>query len=74
MDKHLKKGMTYHQLTMLLGEPECLSGLAPRTLSYTIMVDFGNDIDPVEAKTLLIELTADSLINSFKINHYKRGD
>jgi len=65
MENHLKKGMTYKQLTDLIGEPENFGNLKTNTIGYTLMEDYGWDIDPVETKSLLIELTADSLIQNF---------
>jgi hypothetical protein len=34
------------------------------------MEDYGWDIDPVETKSLMIELTADSLVQDFNIKHW----
>lgn len=72
MESHLKKGMTYPELTDLIGEPENFANLKTNTIGYTIMEDYGWDIDPVETKTLLIELTADSLVQDFKLKHWKK--
>lgn len=36
------------------------------------MEDFGGDIDPIETKILMIELTNDSLVQNFKIEHWKK--
>lgn len=69
MENYLKKGMTYQELTDLIGEPENFANLKTNTIGYTLMEDYGWDIDPVETKTLLIELTADSLVQKFKIKH-----
>ena len=72
MENHLEKGMTYKQLTDLIGKPENFANIETNTIGYTIMEDYGWDIDPVETKTLLIELTTDSLIQKFKIEHWKK--
>ena len=72
MENHLEKGMTYEQLTDLIGKPENIANLKANTIGYTIMEDYGWDIDPVETKTLLIELTTDSLVQNFKVEHWKR--
>ena len=72
MENHLEKGMTYQQLTDLIGEPENIANLKHNTIGYKLMEDYGLDIDPVETKTLMIELTNDSLVQDFKIEHWKK--
>ena len=72
MENHLEKGMTYQQLIDLIGEPENLGNLKENIIGYTLMEDYGWDIDPIETKTLLIELTADSLVQDFKKVHWKK--
>ncbi|MBL7472079.1 hypothetical protein [Robertkochia sediminum] len=72
IENHLEKGMTYKELTDLIGEPENFSNLKENTIGYILMEDYGWDIDPVESKTLMIELTADSLVQDFNINHWKK--
>ena len=71
MKNHLVKGMTYQELTDLIGEPENFANLKENTIGYTLMVYYGWNIDPVETKTLMIELTADSLVQDFNIKHWK---
>lgn len=72
MENHLEAGMTYEQVTDLLGEPETLSHSEENTIGYTIMEDYGWDIDPVERKSLMIQLTADSLVQDFRVSHWKK--
>jgi hypothetical protein len=72
MENHLEKGITYQQLTDLIGEPENFANLKENTIGYTLMENYGWDIDPVETKTLMIELTADSLVQDFNIKHWKK--
>ncbi len=69
---HLRKGMTYKQLTNLIGPPENYTDLDKNTVIYNVMEDFGWDIDPVETKTLKIELINDSLVKNYKIEHWKK--
>ena len=71
IDNHLQKGMTYKQVIDLIGKPENFGNLKNNTIGYTIMEDYGWDIDPVETKTLIIEITKDSLVKNFKIEHWK---
>ncbi|OQA94485.1 MAG: Outer membrane protein assembly factor BamE [Bacteroidetes bacterium ADurb.Bin217] len=72
MVNHLKKGMPYKQIIDLLGEPVVYSEMDTNIVSYEIIEKYGWDIDPIEMKYLLIELTKDSLIKDFKIEHWKR--
>ena len=72
MENHFEKEMTYQELTDLIGEPENFANLKENTIGYTLMEDYGWDIDPVETKTLMIELTADSLVQGFNIKHWKK--
>ena len=72
IERHLKKGMTYQEITNLLGKPENFANLKTSTLGYTLMEDYGWDIDPVETKHLYIELSTDSLVQEFKVEHWKK--
>lgn len=71
ISNHLRKGMSYKELQNLLGEPENYTDLEENTIAYGIMEDYGWNIDPVETKTLRIELTEDSLVSGYKIIHWK---
>ena len=70
-ENHLYKGMTYREVKNLLGKPDEYSDLGHNIIAYGIMEDYGWNIDPIETKTLRIELTKDSLVNSFEIIHWK---
>lgn len=72
LKSHLKKGMTYEELTDLIGEPQNYENLKNNTITYSIMEDYGWDIDPVESKTLNIKLSEDSLVENFEVKHWKR--
>jgi hypothetical protein len=71
VDNHLEKGITYQQLTDLIRESENLDNLKENTIGYTLMEDYGWHIDPVETKTLMVELTPNSLVQDFKVEHWK---
>lgn len=71
MTKHLHIGMSYKDLTALVGPPENFGNLKQNTIGYEIMVDYGWDIDPVEGKTLYIELSKDSTVIGYKLEHWK---
>jgi hypothetical protein len=68
----LKKGMKYKHLTELIGKPENYANLENNTIAYTIMQSCEYNIDPIETKILKIELSKDSLVKSFRIEHWKR--
>ncbi|AOW18411.1 hypothetical protein LPB03_13525 [Polaribacter vadi] len=71
LKNHLTKGMKYSQLTELIGEPENYANLKDNTVAYRIMENYGWNIDPIETKILKIELTKDSLVKKYKIEHWK---
>lgn len=71
MDNHLHIGMSYTELTELIGKPENYANMKPDVLAYEIMVDYGWDIGPVEGKTLVISLSKDSTVMGYKLEHWK---
>jgi hypothetical protein len=71
IENHLREGMTYNALIDLLGSPENYLDMKPNTVAYEITADYGWDIDPVEGKTLFIELTNDSLVKNIKLEEWK---
>lgn len=62
-------GIKYSQLIDLLGSPNSEDS---SSISYTIIVDYGNDIDPVYTKVLKFFFLKDSIITSFKIVDWRR--
>ncbi|TAJ13470.1 hypothetical protein DMA11_08630 [Marinilabiliaceae bacterium JC017] len=72
MENYLQKGMTYSTLIELIGEPENYAHIDSNTIGYEIMVDYGWNIDPIEEKTLLIELSNDSTIVDFRLKSWKK--
>ena len=71
MKSHLRKGMTFKEVVELLGNPENYANIKSNTIGYEIMVDYGLNIDPIEGKTLFIELTNDSIVKDFKLEKWK---
>ncbi|MCW1147591.1 hypothetical protein [Flavobacterium lacisediminis] len=71
IENHLQEGMTYKELIDLLGKPENYSDIKQNTVAYEIMVDYGWNIDPVAGKTLLIEMTNDSLVKNIKLDKWE---
>ncbi|WAC02144.1 hypothetical protein N7U66_04690 [Lacinutrix neustonica] len=67
---YIQKGMTYKELTNLIGQPENYANLEKNTIGYELIVDYGWDIDPVEDAKLLIEISQDSIVTKFKIEYW----
>ena len=67
---HLYKGMSYKQLTNLLGEPEI--GQGSTTIGYTLYVSYGWGIDPEEGRDLMIQLAKDSTVVDYQIKEWVR--
>jgi len=72
MENHIVEGMSYAQLVDLMGQPENYGNVKPNTIGYEIMVDYGWNIDPVEGKTLFLELSQDSMVVDYKLDHWNR--
>lgn len=72
LKNHLKKGMKYKNVKNLIGEPQNYGTHINNTIVYTVMEDYGWDIDPVEAKILIITLSKDSLVEKYEIQHWKK--
>jgi len=70
---HLK-GITYHQLTKLLGEPGRWENVNIDSPYYVINTDYGHDIDPVYTKTLTIYLDKDSVVTNYEVKEWKKND
>ena len=71
VENYKLKGMTYSQITNLLGNGE--NGQSEKNkLFYDIIVNYGFDIDPVYIKYLERGFTKDSIVNSFKIVEWKK--
>ena len=71
MSNHLKNGMTYEEVNSLLGTPTNFDQLEVNTFGYTVMEDYGWNIDPVETKTLWLTLSNDSTVINFELDHSK---
>lgn len=71
LNTHLKKGMTYKEVTNLLGESD-YGNLPQNTLEYQIKTNYGFDIDPKMVKNLQIKFTNDSILENFELTEWKR--
>ena len=68
---HKLKGIAYPKLIDLLGLPENYSDEEFNTMTYNIVTEYGNDIDPVYIKNLEIKLAKDSIVENYKIVEIK---
>lgn len=66
---HKLLGLNCAQLFKYLGNPDDKEA---NSITYTIAVDYGNDIDPVYSKDLTFFYSKDSVITSFKIAEWKK--
>jgi len=65
------KGLSYKQLTDIIGVP-APGDISDYKLYYPISEEYGMDIDPVYAKTLVIEFSKDSIVTGYRIDEYKK--
>jgi hypothetical protein len=68
LENHTIKGLTIKQVFDLLGETE----MENNTINYTILIDFGSDIDPVHTKDLEIKFNENGIAQSVKIVEWKK--
>jgi hypothetical protein len=61
------RGLSYSKLIDLLGVPENYSNQKSNTITYNIVSEFRNNIDPVYIKNLEIQLSKDSIVKNYKI-------
>jgi hypothetical protein len=70
-ENHKLKGIAYPKLIDLLGLPENYSDEKFNTMTYNIVTEYGNDIDPVYIKNLEIKLAKDSIVENYKVVEIK---
>lgn len=63
-------GLKYAELLELLGQPNFKDS---SSLTYKIIEDYKQDIDPVYTKNLNFTFSSDSVITLFKIDEWKKG-
>ena len=64
------KGMKYDSLVQLLGTPDDKDSVS---LTYKIVEEYGKDIDPVYTQNLEFNFSKDSIISSFKLQEWRKG-
>ena len=68
--KHSIDGQSLDTITALLGPPDFKEG---HDLLYTLVVDFGMDIDPVYLKYFVLKLDEDSIVIEHSIREIHPG-
>lgn len=64
-------GLSYNQLTELLGNPQNYGHADSTELYYTVVEDYGWDIDPVYMKYLVFTIDQDSVVTNFEIEEHE---
>lgn len=72
IENHKIKGIKYSELIDLLGAPENYADEKSNTITYSIVVEYGFNIDPVYSKDLEIYFTKDSIVTNYKIVEWNR--
>lgn len=67
IDNKLFIGMSYTEAIDSLGKPNNYGNSDSTKLYYTIVVDYGKNIDPVYTKHLVLKMNQDSIISEMKI-------
>ncbi len=65
------EGITYKQLTQLIGTPDNIVGDKNR-IYYEIVTEYKRDIDPTYIKILIFEIGNDSIVTNFEIEEHKK--
>jgi hypothetical protein len=72
MENKRLDGLTYDSLVNLLGPSDNYVDLKKNELGYTVIEDYGWDIDPVYVKQLRIKFSPDSVVTDYEIWERKR--
>lgn len=60
-------GLTFYELVELLGSPENVANVDSNKVYYTIVEEYGWNIDPIRVEYLVFEMNEDSIITAFEI-------
>lgn len=69
LTKHKLVGSDIAHVRALLGKPDYQE---KGMVGYQLKVDFGSDIDPVYTKSLLLSITADSLVTAQEVREWRK--
>ena len=67
-------GQKYQTVIDSLGQPETWTIERENELWYSVVIDYGSDIDPVYTKHLTLTMAADSTIDKVEIREWRTGD
>ena len=67
------KGLTYKELIAKIGPDENYKSGYDTCIFYSIVTDYGWDIDPVYSKCLVFKFNKDSVVTDYKIEEWKKG-
>jgi hypothetical protein len=70
LENHRLQGLSYRQLTELLGQPEKYD--TKEKIIYDIEQEYGTDIDPVYVKYLAFTLDKDSVVIDYELKEFKK--
>ena len=66
------KGLTYRELIAKIGPDENFKSGYDTCIFYSIVTDFGWDIDPVYTKDLVFKFNKDSIVVDYEIKEWKK--
>jgi hypothetical protein len=66
------KGLTYRELIAKIGPDENYKQGYDTCIFYSIVTDYGWDIDPVYTKDLVFKLNKDSIVVDYEIKEWKK--
>ena len=66
------KGLTYRELIEKIGPDENFKSGYDTCIFYSIVTDYGWDIDPVYTKDLVFKLNQDSVVVDYEIKEWKK--
>jgi hypothetical protein len=72
MSTHKLKGLSFHELTELLGQPEKNMKGDSNEIYYSIVTDYGHDIDPIHTKNLAIKIGNNSTVTDFRVDEWMK--
>jgi len=68
---HMYRGMSFHDIIKLLGDPEIVEKNENITIGYILNTNYDR-IDPIKGKDLIIDLSRDSIVLDYKITEWKK--
>nr|WP_320039118.1 hypothetical protein [uncultured Bacteroides sp.] len=68
---HMYRGMSFHEIIKLLGEPEIVERNENFNIGYILNTSY-DQIDPIKGKDLIINLSKDSIVLDYKVTEWKK--